>query len=158
MKNIQDNLNSYIVYTPGPPYEALEVGRTVAKQDFYSMQYVSSDGTGAFDPTANPGYFRLMNNNNGLRAKSLDAGFLTKWNLICDFRQAWKNVSDFSVDVALANISPNPTVASGISYSVYVTNHTGSTIDPNAVTWTKVGDITPTAMTQLAKTYSIVPS
>jgi PKD repeat protein len=158
MKNIQDSLNSYIVYTSGAPYEALEVGKTVAKEDFYSMQYTPSDGSFSFNPTTNPYWFRLMNSDDGLRVKSLDAGFLTKWNLICDFRQAWKNVSDFTVDVALANISPNPTVASGISYSVYVTNHTGSTIDPNAVTWTKVGDITPTAMTQLAKTYSIVPS
>ena len=158
MKNIQDSLNVYTIYTPGPPYEELQVGKTVAKQDFYSMQYVEVDGTSPSDPTTNPYWFRLMNSNVGLRAKSLDASFLTKWNLICDFKKAWKNVADFTVDVALANISPNPTVASGISYSVYVTNHTGSTIDPSAVTWTKVGDITPTAMTQGAKTYSIVPS
>ena len=157
MRNIQDSLNTHIVYTPGPPYEALEISKTVAKQDFYSMQYTPGDGSFSFNPTTNP-YSFWLTSSSGLRAKSLDAGFLTKWNLICDFRKAWKNVADFTVDVALANISPNPTVASGISYSVYVTNHTGSTIDPNAVTWTKVGDITPTAMTQLAKTYSIVPS
>lgn len=86
------------------------------------------------------------NNKFGIRAKSLDASFITSWSLIVDLQVAHQEIEDFTVELRRDQISvgaPYPT-ATGINYSVYVTNETGSTINPLTATWTKIGDFVPT--------------
>ena len=108
----------------------------------------------------------------GIRAKSLDASFRTSWSLIIDLQVAHEGIEDFTIGLRrdqITNGAPFP-AATGITYSVYVTDVTSNTINPLTATWTKVGDFVPTSIPtgtisettgniiQQAQTYNIIPS
>ncbi len=112
------------------------------------------------------------NNIFGIRAKSLDASFRTSWSLVVDLEAVHEGIEDIKVDLRRDQISvgaPYP-AATGITYSVYVTDVTTATINPLTVTWTKIGDFVPTNIptgtlggTQTwiiepPQTYNIIPS
>jgi PKD repeat protein len=91
----------------------------------------------------------LFNQEAGIRAKSLDASYRTQWTAIVDLQKAHKGIEDFTINARrdyFGGIGPlnAPPANPGVTYSVYVTNDTSATINPNTVTWTKIGDITPT--------------
>ena len=90
----------------------------------------------------------ILSQDAGLRVKSLDASNRTQWTAIIDLQKAHKGIEDFTINARRDYYGPGsnnaPSANPGVSYSVYVTNDTSATIDPNTVTWTKIGnDITP---------------
>jgi PKD repeat protein len=107
---------------------------------------------------------------NGIRVKSLDASFRTSWSAVVDLQVAHEGIEDFSVSLRRDPLYTAPLpAASGVTYSVYVTDVTSNTINPLTATWTKVGDFVPTGIptsfvhpgsgtfTPNNKTYSIIP-
>ncbi len=105
----------------------------------------------------------------GIRVQSLDASFRTSWNAIIDLQIAHEGIEDFAVSLRRdPMISASLPAASGVTYSVYVTDVTSNTINPLTATWTKVGDFVPTAIPASSLTpsgtfvpngkfYSIIP-
>ena len=85
----------------------------------------------------------------GGRVKSLDGSNRTQWTAIIDLQKAHKGIEDFTINARRDyrdGLNNAPLANPGVTYSVYFTNDTSSTIDPNTVTWTKIGDITPVGL------------
>jgi PKD repeat protein len=104
----------------------------------------------------------------GIRVKTLDASFRTSWSAVVDLQVAHEGIEDFSVSLRRDPIvSAGLPAASGVTYSVYVTDVTSNTINPLTATWTKVGDFVPTGIPVStfsdenfipnSKTYNIIP-
>jgi PKD repeat protein len=128
----------------------------VAKSEGYSMEYYA--GTASPDVPMVPRTFNplssVLGDNRrpwepgGLRVKSLDGTFKTKWELVGDFGSAINNISKFSGQFSRwSNYdgTPNP-VCAGISYEVYITDYVGLPSGIAGATWTKVGEFNPTSM------------
>ena len=105
---------------------------------------------------------------NGIRVRTSDASFRTSWSAVVDLQVAHEGIEDFSVSLRRDPIqSAGLPAASGVTYSVYVTDVTSNTINPLTATWTKVGDFVPTGIPVStfsgddfipnSKTYSIIP-
>jgi PKD repeat protein len=135
----------------------------IAKSNTYSMQWypgtVSPDQgspTSPFDPVGTSNLF----NGAGLRVKSLDGTFKTKWELTGDFGTAISNIDQFRAQFSRwSNYdgTSNP-VCTGISYEVYVTDYVGAPSGISGATWTKIGDFTPTSMPlNTEKDYTMTP-
>jgi PKD repeat protein len=83
----------------------------------------------------------------GLRVKSLDGSYRTQWTAVIDLQKAHKGIEDFTLNARReSRDGVTPSANPGVTYSVYVTNDTSATINPLTVTWTKIGDITPTSI------------
>ena len=115
----------------------------------------------------------------GFRARSLEESFTTSWSVVVDLVDMHNGIDDFILNLrcdAVRDVyapgSPKPIrypATSGVTYSVYVTDSSANSIDPDAVTWVKVGDIVPedipvstiASVNQLANTagatYNIIP-
>jgi PKD repeat protein len=128
---------------------------SIAKSEGYSMEWypgtVSPDQPGPTSPM-NP----LSTGDNrrpwvsapGLRVKSLDGTFRTKWELVGDLGVAVSNINKFTAQFSRwSNYdgTPNP-VCTGISYEVYVTDYVGLPSGIASATWTKIGEFNPTGM------------
>jgi PKD repeat protein len=128
---------------------------SIAKSEGYSMEWypgtVSPDQPGPTSPM-NP----LSTGDNrrpwvsapGLRVKSLDGTFRTKWELVGDLGVAVSNINKFTAQFSRwsnRDGTPNP-VCTGISYEVYVTDYVGLPSGIASATWTKIGEFNPTGM------------
>jgi PKD repeat protein len=140
--------------------------------DFGSIDITSPTQIGSSGPYKNRMLTEpqvLINPGVGIRAKSLDASNRTQWTAIIDLQKAHKGIEDFTINARRDYFGGEgplnaPPANPGVSYSVYVTNDISATIDPNAVTWTKIGnDITPSNLAApknanfaLGETFSIL--
>lgn len=123
---------------------------TAFSQEFYA---VDKSG-GSFNPdTGSLNNRQLMCRTDyiyGMRVKSLDASYQFGWSTIIDFGTTINKATNFIVgfNKRLGDMYDSSTlpVLNGISFTVYVTDYVGTTLDPNAVTWTQVGTITPTGI------------
>ena len=127
----------------------------------FSTDFIRGTGGSAtlfFDPNTGTtaDRQRLTDNvstiNPGMRVKSMNAQYKTGWTTILDYGTSINKATNFRLKInrststnqgGWAYDQTQPTVAAGISYSVYITDYVGSSLDPNAVTWTQVGTITP---------------
>ena len=130
------------------------VGTMTNTTEQYSVDFFSSASVNTpFDPNTGTLVDRrrlsqiFPTQDRNMRVKSLEPDFKTGWTTIVDFGSGIDKITNFRIYAgrfpAPPNLSTIP-VCDGISYSVYITDYVGSSIDPNAVTWTHVGDITPT--------------
>jgi len=132
-----------------------------ARSNTYSMQwYPGTQSPGPYEPTTiEPIGTSILFNTTGLRVKSLDGTFRTKWELIGDFGTTpVNNITEFRAQFSRwSNYdgTPNP-VCAGISYEVFVSPDLGAT--PPTSGWTKIGDFTPTGMPlNIEKQYTMIP-
>jgi len=128
---------------------------SIAKAETYSMQWYG--GTTSPGPVApnliDPISPTSANNTRlyeggGIRVKSLDGTFRTKWELVGDFGTAISNIDKFHGQFSRwSNYdgTPNP-VCAGISYEVFVTDYVGAPSGISGATWTKIGEFNPTNM------------
>jgi PKD repeat protein len=128
----------------------------IAKSEGYSMEWYA--GTASPDAPNEPRTFNPLSSalgdnkrpyeGGGLRVKSLDGTFKTKWELTADFGTAISNIDQFRGSFSRwSNYdgTPNP-VCAGISYEIYVTDYVGAPAGIASATWTKIGDFNPTNM------------
>jgi PKD repeat protein len=121
-------------------------------------------GAGTFDPLNT----QNLTNNTGLRFSTTNAGNTSQWDVVVDYKEAVSSrIHNITLDAAIPTVSGfAPTAATGISYEVFTTPYTGtfaSATDPDNIgggaTWTKIGEINPTAMLQNKLiTYNLIPS
>ena len=124
----------------------------------------SYTGATTFDPLNT----QNLTNNTGLRFSTSNASNISEWDVVVDFKEAVATrVHDITLDAAIPTVSGfAPTTATGISYEIFATPYTGtfaSATDPDNIgggaTWTKIGEINPTAMLQdKLTTYSMIPA
>jgi PKD repeat protein len=124
----------------------------------------SYTGATTFDPLNT----QNLTNSTGLRFSTTNAGNTSEWDVVIDYKEAvGTRIHDITLDAALPTVSGfAPSVASGISYEIFTTSYTGtfaSATNPDNIgggaTWTKLGEINPTAMLQnKLSTYSLIPS
>jgi hypothetical protein len=138
---------------------------SIAKANTYSMDWYRgtvSPGPVAptiIDPIGSANNTRLYDGG-GLRVKSLDGTFRTKWELTGDFGTAISNIDQFRAQFSRwSNYDGTPSpVCTGISYEIYVTDYVGAPSGISGATWTKIGDFTPTSMPLNGeKDYQMVP-
>ena len=137
---------------------------SIAKANTYSMNWIAGTADTfpptAIDPIVAPQNRRLFDAS-GIRVKSLDGTFRTKWELTGDFGTTpIRNITQFKADFSRwSNYdgTPNP-VCAGISYEVFVTDYVGAPSGIGSATWTKIGDFTPTGMPlNNNREYTMVP-
>jgi PKD repeat protein len=131
---------------------------TFAKTDVYPNEYrVGTDGSTVINPLTSPNNVRL-NSGGGFRVKSLDASNRTQWEMISDYGSARNNLTSCSVRLGRWTATGFPeTVATGINYSVFVTDFVGTQANIGTATWTKLGDFTPTSIPlNNSATYNII--
>jgi PKD repeat protein len=149
----------------------------VAYSEGYSMEWYA--GTASPDAPNDPRKYnnpvnpslqdnkRPWVNSAGLRVKSLDGTFRTKWEIVGDFGVAINNINKFNAHFSRWSNwdgTPNP-VCAGISYEVYVTDYVGLPSGIAGATWTKIGEFNPTNMPlnpttnagSLASIYTMTP-
>ena len=153
------NRNQAVQTNPIPyPITGDPLALTVAKAETYSQEYWAGDVAtgGLIDPTS-PNYqpqglSAQMNRNlswegAGIRAKSLDATFRTQWELVQDFGTPINNILELQLSLGRNTVSGFPaTAATGISYSIYVTDYVGASSGISGATWTHVANLNPTAI------------
>ena len=128
---------------------------SIAKAETYAMNYQAGIPLTTINPLTGPFYNAQI----AYRAESLDASYRTEWEMIRDYKGPVKNTTNYQLGLFLSDVDGYPpTVATGITYSVFVTNYTGEPAGIGSATWTKVGDFNPTDMSPLGKTYDIIPS
>lgn len=132
----------------------------VAKAQTYSQQYWAGTGNpdnpfneiDPISPNQYPGGGGAMNkalswSGSGFRAKSLDATFRTGWEVVQDFGTPINNILEFELRLLRYQVPTFPaTAATGISYSIYVTDYVGASSGLSGATWTHVANLTPTAI------------
>lgn len=160
------NRNQTVQTNPTPyPVTGDPVIRTVAKAETYSQEYWSTTGLSGnpfnqINPLVSPDNSILSWDGGGVRAKSLDATFRTGWELIQDFQTPIDNILQFQLDLARYTVVGFPsTAATGISYSIYVTDYVGAPAGIGSATWTHVANLTPTAIVTSGqpKRYTFAP-
>ncbi|CAB4149419.1 hypothetical protein UFOVP542_20, partial [uncultured Caudovirales phage] len=130
---------------------------TFAKTDVYSNEYrVGTDGATVINPITSPNNVRLCGSS-GFRVKSLDGSNRTQWEMIADLGTVQSNLTNCSVDLGIWTATGfPPTTATGINYSVFVTDFVGTQANIGTATWTKLGDFTPASIpSNSATTYNI---
>ena len=148
---------------------------SVAKAETYSQQYWAGTGLAGnpfteINPLSpnpvNTGQGTIIPNTSlswqgsGIRAKSLDATFRTGWELVQDFQTPINNILEFQLDLARYTVVGSPaTAATGISYSIYITNYVGAPAGLSGATWTHVANLNPTAIptSGAPKKYTFAP-
>jgi PKD repeat protein len=126
----------------------------------YDSNFIKGTGTPwgptYFDP--NTGALadrqRLVGDN-GIRIEALDSINRTNWSTVIDYGTAMTYIEKFQLKVGNYPIEGYSSSApTGISYSVYITDYVGESINPSTVTWTSAGTITPTSIpTNTVSTY-----
>ena len=133
----------------------------IAKAETYSQQYWAASGNpdnpfAEIDPIS-PNYppwgsgsrmnKALSWSGSGLRAKSLDATFRTRWEVVQDFGTPINNILQFELSLLRYQVPGFPaTTATGISYSIYITDYVGAPAGIGSATWTHVANLNPTAI------------
>jgi PKD repeat protein len=159
------NRNQTVQTNPTPyPVSGDPVTRTVSKAQTYSQEYWSSTGlvenpfvqidpisaTPVSTPSGSITPNRILSwDGSGVRAKSLDGTFRTQWELVQDFQTPINNILEFQIKLARYTVSGFPvTNATGISYSIYITDYLGEPAGIGGATWTHVANLTPTGIPQ----------
>ena len=133
-------------------------GLTFAKTDVYASEYrVGTTGEFVINPLTSPNNNRLTGSG-GLRVKSLDGTYRTEWEMIADFGSAQSNLTNCSVRLGRWTATGFPeTLATGINYSIFITDFTGTQANIGTASWTKLGDFTPTSIPlNNSATYNII--
>lgn len=126
----------------------LGTGKTVFVTESYPVDFKRGTSNSTMNVLSSPDNERLVGDN-GLRVQAESPTFTTGWELVVDYGQTFSSnsINNFAMKVGNllvtdpVNPIPGqpPVVSQDISYTVYITNFTGTMTNPASHTWTPVG-------------------